>query len=134
MRIAAAVFAVFGLAYGSWCITALVDRGLHVGTLGMALLSVALCHQAIMLYRRRRNARLTGIVGAAALALGSGATAALVALPWLSAEAHVAIPGALRPALALLIASAAAFALAAAALIQDRRARPEHGAQPARDH
>lgn len=133
MRIAAAVFGVFGLAYGAWCIVALIDRGPYVGTLGMLLLSAALCHQALMLYRGRRYARRAGIVGASALALGSGASAALVALPWLSTETEAVIPGALRPALALLIASAAAFALAAAALIQDRRVRPEHRTERAHD-
>jgi hypothetical protein len=133
MRIAAAVFGVFGIAYGAWCIVALIDHGPHVGTLGMALLSGALCYQALMLYRGRKYARRAGIVGAAALALGSGASAALIALPWLSTDTDAAIPLALRPALAMLISSAAAFALATAALIQDRRTRPEHGTQRARD-
>ena len=133
MRIAAAVFGVFGIAYGAWCIVALIDHGLHVGTLGMALLSAALCHQAMMLYRGREYARRAGIVGAAALALGSGASAALIALPWLSTDTEAAIPVVLRPALAMLLSSAAAFALATAALIHDRRARPEHGTRRAPD-
>jgi hypothetical protein len=123
------VFAVFGVAFGAWCIVVMIDHGPQVGVAGMALLSVALCHQATMLYRGRRYARRTGIVGAAALALASGASAALVALPWLSNETRAAIPDALRPALALLIASAAAFALATAALVRDLRARPEHDTQ-----
>jgi hypothetical protein len=129
MRIAAAIFAFFGFAYAAWCIVAVIAHGLHVGTVGMALLSVALCHQALMLFRGRRQARRAGIVGAAALALGSGASAALVALPWLSTDARIAIPDELRPALTLLIASAAAFGLATAALIQDRRPRPGHGTE-----
>ena len=127
MRIAAAVFALFGLAFGAWAIVATIARGLHAGTLGMALLAAALCHQGLMLFRGRR--RRAGIVGAAALALGSGASAALVALPWLSTETEVSIPDELRPALTLLIAAAAAFGLAAAALINDRRTRPDQGTE-----
>ena len=69
MRFAAAVFAVFGVAFGAWCIVVLIDHGPQFGVAGMALLSVALCHQATMLYRGRRYARRTGIVGAAAIML-----------------------------------------------------------------
>src|SRR5262245_16969319 len=133
MRIAAAVFAVFGVAFGAWCIVVLIDHGPLVGIAGMAVLSAALCHQATRLYQGRKYARRTGMIGAAALALASGVSAALVALPWLSNETGAAIPEAVRPALALLIASAAAFALAAAALVRDLRARPEHGTQLTRD-
>jgi uncharacterized membrane protein YbhN (UPF0104 family) len=121
---AASVFLVVGLAYAAWCLVAAINNGLHIGTLGMALLSGALCYQGLTLLEGSSHARVLGIVSAAGLSIGCIATATLVLLPWLSGPADPPIPSRLWPPLAVLLATAAAFAVAAAFLICDRHARP----------
>ena len=87
-------------------------------------LSAAICYLGLALFQRERRARLIGIVAAFALSIASGVSAALVALPWLSAPGNTDIPRALLPAIGLLVATAAAFGGAAAALILDRGGGP----------
>ena len=120
---AASVFLVVGFAYAVWCVVVVLDNGLHIGTLGMALLSGALCYQGLTLLQGSSVARLLGIVSAAGLSIGCIATATLVMMPWLSGPPHASIPSTLWPTLVVLLATAAAFAIAAAFLIFDRRAR-----------
>ena len=123
MLIAASVFFVVGLGYAVWCVVVIINRGLHVGSIGMALLAAALCYQGLSLFQGSRRARVAGIVSASAFAIGSGAAALLLALPWLSAADKRPIPGVLWPTLAFLLATATAFAVAATLLIRDLRQR-----------
>jgi len=121
MPIAGAIFVLSGLTYAAWCVAAVFRRGLGVGTVGMTLLAAALCYLGVKLIQRGEKVRVAAIVGAAALSIGSAASAALIAWPWLSNTRDAGIPGVLLPALAVLVATALGFAVAAAALICDRR-------------
>ena len=123
MLIAASVFFVAGLGYAVWCVVVTINRGPHVGSIGMALLAAALCYQGLSLFQGSSRARVAGIVSASAFALSSGAAALLLALPWLSAADERAIPAVLWPTLALLLATATAFTVAATLLIRDLRQR-----------
>jgi hypothetical protein len=118
--VAASVFLIAGLGFAAWWLTVAVEHGVHAGSWGMALLAWAVCWEGYALLQRRKNARIIGIIGAAAIAVGSSASAALVALPWLSTPEGAAIPGALRPTLVVLLCVAAAFAVAWAALVRSR--------------
>lgn len=130
---AASVFVVAGLAYAVWCLTIAIDSGFHFGMLGMAVLSGALCYQGLTLFQGRHNARVPGIVSAAALTIGCIASAILVTLPWLTGAVEGSIPRILWPTLFLLLSTAAAFAVAAALLTYDRHARSNNGGERARD-
>jgi hypothetical protein len=131
--IAASVFFVAGLAYAVWCLTIAFHSGFHIGMLGMAVLSGALCYQGLTLFHDRPNARVPGIVSAAALTIGCIASAVLVTLPWLTGAIEGSIPSILWPTLLLLLTTATAFAIATALLICDRHARPNNRIQRARD-
>jgi hypothetical protein len=124
MAIAAPVFFIAGLAYAAWCLVVAFDGGFQVGTLGMALLSAALCYQGLALFQERERARVPGIVSAVALAIGCSASIAVISLPWLLAPAKASIPQTLWPTLILLLLSAVAFTVAAAFLMYDRHGRP----------
>jgi len=117
------VFFIAGLAYAASCLVVAFDGGFQVGTLGMALLSAALCYQGLALFQERERARVPGI-SAVALAIGCSASIAVISLPWLLAPAKASIPQTLWPTLILLLLSAAAFDVAAAFLIYDRHGRP----------
>jgi hypothetical protein len=119
---AASVFLVVGAAYAVWCLVVALNSGFQIGTLGMALLSGALCYQGRALLHGKSHARVLGIVSAAALSIACIATATIVTLPWLSAPADSPIPSTLWPTLGVLLATAAAFVVAAALLICDRHA------------
>jgi hypothetical protein len=131
--IAASVFVVVGLAYAAWCVVATIDGGFQGGVVGMALLSGALCYQGLALFQGARHARVAGIVAASSLAIGNVAAALLLASPWLSAARETAIPRVLFPTLILLLTTATAFAVAAALLIADLRARPNFRMERTRD-
>jgi hypothetical protein len=124
MLVAASVFFLAAVTYAVWCMVVAFGSGFQIGTLGMALLSWALCYEGFALLRGRSSARVPGLVGAAALTIGCSGSAALISLPWLSSAAEVPIPKALWLALVVLLASAAAFAVAAICLIYDYRAPP----------
>jgi len=121
--IASSIFIVAGFAYGAWCVVSATDTGVHMGTIGMAILSGALCYQGWTLMQGRVLARMAGVVSASAMAIGNLAVALLVALPWLSSGNGTNIPKALKPTLTLLLATGSAFAVAAAILMLDARAR-----------
>ena len=132
MAIAASVFFIAGLAYAAWCLAVAFDSGFQIGTLGMSLLSAALCYQGLALFQGRERARVPGIVSAVALAIGCSASIALISLPWLLVSAKASIPQTVWPTLILLV-SAAAFAVAAAFLILERPAHPEVPMERRRD-
>ena len=121
--IASSIFIVAGFAYGAWCVVAATDSGVQVGTIGMALLSGALCYQGWKLMKGSTFSRVAGIVSASALAIGNLAVALLVAFPWLSLGDETSIPNALKPTLTLLLATGSGFAVAAAILMLDARSR-----------
>jgi hypothetical protein len=121
MPIAGAIFVLFGLTHAAWCVAAVFRGGLGVGTVGMTMLAAALCYLASSLIQRAEKVRVAAIVGAAALSIGSAASAALIAWPWLSNNARRRDTGRSVACVGGAGATALGFAVAAAALICDRR-------------
>lgn len=75
MVTAAVIFIVSGFAYASWGIYLALTQGPLIGFLPMAAVSAALCYQGYALLRRKKNARLWGIIAALPLAVGSAVLA-----------------------------------------------------------
>lgn len=72
MRFAAIIFLISGLAYLGWDLSLVISRRVSIGAMVMAVFAGALLYQAYELFKNKPGARWRAIIGAGAIAIGSG--------------------------------------------------------------
>ncbi len=119
MNVAAGIFIVGGLSYGAWALA--LAPGFAARALMVSCVAAALFYLGLSLLQRRPDARKSAFATAVVVALSNAVITGMLVADLGAAPGGPAIPVQARPGLMLQAVVALAFAVAAVALMLERR-------------